>query len=361
MGRPSPSRATRACARVYQWGLCRPAGIAALLAVSSLVLGGSTSEVDSVRGTIIRGIKHRETAITTVECFFTLREFLSDSFREDVIAAGNERLLPREGPGVTKYFWATDGVRWRCEEAVLRPEPSVWSEQYRLASFDGQWFYWLDLYNLMGSRGMEKHELGLGFTDDLLYFMTHHNGQRLSEWLSGEKVRLVGQEPVRGAICYKFVYGEQTAESAREYACWVDPELGFATRQFTYRLTYTPPRGRLGGVYNVLVALEFVEPTEGIWLPSKVKHEKYYLDPGEGYTWRKTVMFSLDGASVNQQLPQEAFQLRFPIGTWIARDDGTVEVVGGRLEDEGTLTRESPPPREIGPETLRQGAGGEGL
>jgi len=122
----------------------------------ALLRGPLRAGQESDRRTLLAGCRRREARLRTIDCFFTVRDYVSEEMRPPGYRGDYVRRRPEQGPFVSKYHWATDGTRWRCDGKIAWPADDEGIDAFTQASFDGETHYFLDLYRFEGSRGHQE-------------------------------------------------------------------------------------------------------------------------------------------------------------------------------------------------------------
>ena len=134
-------------------------------------------------------------------------------------------------------------------------------------------------------------------------------------------------ELLQGIECIVATLG--TAERPM-YRAWLDPSRGFAVVQ---KDTYNP--GDRTKLWWRVRNLEFKDCGNGIWLPTQTVSMKYLAKGHSKEEWGIPSMeltYTADVVEVNADLPDELFDIRFPLGTFVHD-----KVAGVSYEIEDTL------------------------
>ncbi len=249
---------------------------------------------------------------------------------------------------MTKYFWATDGLRWRCDERVMAPPTRQWCTNYRQAAFDGEWYYSLELDGLRGTKGSKP--VAAEFKTTVFYLMMDRRGQPLSEFWSQPGAKLAGQENLAGENCYKLEYEDTLAAGGtRTVTCWLLADMGLVPKRIDLRILWPVPRAdsREIGRRSILTAEEFTQVDGGLWLPTTVKNEIYAALSDGTFKWRKTTVFRVNEILVNTDVQDLVFALQFPIGASVEDAVSAMSrTVGGEFDAERIKLKQVPLPEQ---------------
>ena len=317
----------------------------------ALALGGLRgslrAEDKAQRGTLLAGCRHRESLLRTIDCFFTVRDYVSEETRPPGYRGDYVRRRPEQGPYVSKYHWATDGTRWRCDGKIVWPADDEGIDAFTQRSFSGEAYYFLDLKEFMGWR--EAQDRGSLFGRSLFYLLMTDNDRPLSEALADDDVVLVGQEELRGKTCYKLVRRKEDPERGRHTKTyWLLADGSFPMVRFEWETVWADPRPPWIGGRTIVTVEEMADCGEGLLLPKVTKREWYALFEGSKASWQSTDVFSMDEVTVNAELGDELFVLDFPIGSFVHDETGKARYVGGPF-NEAEVRVSKPPPCELDP------------
>jgi len=332
----------------WPWtALAAAAGAAAIALGLTLLLDPLRAQDKADRRTLLAGLRYRESCVRTIDCFFTLREFLSEDMRSHRADGDYVRKLPEQGPSVWKYRWATDGTRWRCDERIMWPADDQGPDAFTQRSFDGQEYYFLDLKRLVGWHEAESR--GSPYEESVCYLMMTDGSKPLSEALAEENVALVGQGDLRGQSCYKLVRHEEDPQrGSRTITYWLLADGCFPMVRYEYETVWAQPRLPEIGRRMLLTVQEMTHCGEGLVLPRAAKREVYALLEGSECRWQSTTLFSVDEIKVNADLDAEVFVLDFPIGAFVSDDTGRAAHIGGEFNEADTRASQPPIP-ELAP------------
>jgi len=292
---------------------------------------------------VAAGAKNRESRLQSPSAYFSRKTFISQQRKDLMKKAGNGALVPASGPQLSKYFWVSDGLRWRCDENDIVPNNQSPLTQN---AYDGEKFY---SYTPSVQEG-QTSELSRSsdFNAHLYWLMVYYNEKPISQFLQTHTTKFLGYQEIDGNKTIKLSVDDGTLEYDKQIYFWFDPKLGMAVRQIEIVV------GRKGkGPANAILikALEFKELTKEFWIPQKAERQMFGFENGKA-EWLFTDFFEAQEMLLNTPNTSCLFTIDFPVGTKLIREpDNKIRVVGGRV-DENELSQEAAPvvlnPNQVG-------------
>lgn len=295
---------------------------------------------------LMRALENREGLFVKPAGYFTIKGFFSPEVIEEVSKIGNDWMLPKAGPSVSKIYWATDGLRWRCDEKQVVPNSSPYKHVQQ--AYDGERYF---VYSpAVEELIISNDDIGPRFSTGVFYLMNEWANQPLSHYLSTHEYSISGWEKRDGEDCLKVTVDASSPKYYQNIIFWFSRAHELATIEIQ---SLSQERGANVAIGRIFKAEKMKQHSSGLWLPNQCTRETYALKTGQAPQWRSTDVFTVEELTINTANIDAKFQIPVTLGTKIYSEPGQLpSIVGGRIDLDVVSLEKDPVQHKLSPDLL---------